>query len=319
MQVGRSNNTTKEVVMLTSIRGLPAASLSAGLLLVGAPAFASTQVSRSEAETLQPIDADLIAASMALDELPTGPVARSPDRLPDRASAPMSDEASPLAGDSGLTFSANTALTTQYRFRGVDLSGGEIAIQGGFDAAHSSGFYVGTWASSLDETTVGYGAVELDLYGGWTGAVAEGLTADVGFIAYTYPDAPAGDFDYYEIYGSLGFSLGPAATTVGVAYDPEQDGLDFGGLTRDNLYLYTDFSVAISSTPITLNAHLGYTDGSLTFTDDSKSFDWLLGATWALNGNFSASVAYIDAEEDIATGQFNPTRSAIVGTLSATF
>ncbi|MEL7217878.1 MAG: hypothetical protein AAGK01_05550, partial [Pseudomonadota bacterium] len=40
VQVGRSNNTTKEVVMLTSIRGLTAASLSAGLLLSAAPAFA---------------------------------------------------------------------------------------------------------------------------------------------------------------------------------------------------------------------------------------------------------------------------------------
>ena len=54
-----------------------------------------------------------------------------------------------------ITISANVAIASEYRFRGVDLSGGEIAVQGGFDLATNSGFYVGTWASSLDETTVG--------------------------------------------------------------------------------------------------------------------------------------------------------------------
>ena len=36
--------------------------------------------------------------------------------------------------DSGFTTSANVALTTDYRFRGVSLSGGDPAVQGGFDA-----------------------------------------------------------------------------------------------------------------------------------------------------------------------------------------
>ena len=119
-----------------------------------------------------------------------------------------------------ITISGNVALTSEYRFRGVDLSGGEIAIQGGFDLATNSGFYVGTWASSLDETTVGYGSTELDVYGGWSGEFASGLSADVGVIGYLYPDAGPGDFDYIEVYGSVGFALGPAEATVGVAYAP---------------------------------------------------------------------------------------------------
>ena len=74
---------------------------------------------------------------------------------------------SKVGGDSGITLSGNVALVTEYRFRGVDLSGGEIAIQGGVDLAHDSGFYAGTWASSLDEDTIGYGSTEVDVCGLW--------------------------------------------------------------------------------------------------------------------------------------------------------
>ena len=49
-----------------------------------------------------------------------------------------------------VTVSANVALTTDYRFRGVSLSAGDPAIQGGIDVGHESGFYVGTWASSIE-------------------------------------------------------------------------------------------------------------------------------------------------------------------------
>lgn len=238
-----------------------------------------------------------------------------------RAIMPVDPDAASHAGPlSGLTVSANVAVVSEYRFRGVNLSGGDPALQAGVDVTHSSGFYVGSWASTLDNDTVGYGALEVDLYGGWSGEVAEGLTANVGVMAYLYPDAPAaGDFDYYEIYGSLAFTLGPVSTTLGVAYDPKQNGLDFGGLKRDNLYTYTDVSVGIPTTPFTVSAHLGYTDGALSFDRDSKSWDWSLGVSMPIVGPLTASIAYVDAEEDVAAGAFNPTSSTVVAKLSARF
>lgn len=262
-----------------------------------------------------------LAASASLTFLTLAQPVFARDEAPiERAVDPEDlEDASQFAGSEDFTISGNLTLASEYRFRGVDLTNRDPAVQGGVDIGHTSGLYVGAWASNLDEATVGYGAVELDLYGGWSGPVAEGLVADIGFIAYTYPDAGAGNFDYYEVYGSLAFSLGPVSSKVGVAYDPKQDGLDFGGLTRDNLYLYTDLSSGISGTPITLNAHLGYTDGSLSFTQDSKSFDWLIGADVALGSNLTASVAYIDAEADVGIGQFNPTSSTVVLSLSTSF
>lgn len=211
---------------------------------------------------------------------------------------------------------ANVAITSEYRFRGVDLSGGELAIQGGVDVAHESGIYVGTWASSLDETTLGFGSTELDIYGGWSGDLAEGLSADVGAIAYLYPDAGPGDFDVFEFYGSLTYGLGPAEITTGVAYSPKQDSLG----STDNLYLYTDVGFGIPNTPLTLTGHLGYTDGFLTFTTDSKAFDWSIGAEAAIGGTpLTLGVAYTGAEGDIVAPAYDFVDDAFVITLSASF
>lgn len=300
--------------MLTSIRGLTAASLSAGLLLTAAPAFAA------EASDEVAISEDLIAASAALDNTAKQDEALLTTKVEDttieRATAPIDEAVSnDVGGDSGVSISGNIAFTSEYRFRGVDLSGGEFAVQGGFDVGLPGGIYVGTWASNLDEDTVGFGSTELDLYGGWSGDLTDGLSADVGVIAYLYPDAGPGDFDYIEFYGSLSVAIGPAGLTGGFAYAPDQDSLG----STDNLYFYTDLSVGIPDTPVTLNAHLGYTDGFLTFTDDSKAFDWSLGADVAA-GPLTFSAAYVGVEGDALVdpgGVF--TDDAFVLTVSASF
>lgn len=276
--------------MLTSNRGLFAATLLAGVALSAAPA---------SAETVDVLNNDEISVINL-----------------DRAAEPApSQKVNYAAGESAFEVTANAALVSEYRFRGVDLSGGDIAIQGGVDVAHSSGFYVGTWGSSLDEDTVGYGHTELDVYGGWSGDVSEGVSVDVGVLAYLYPNAGAGDFDYYEFYGSLGFAMGPAEATVGVAYAPDQDSLG----DTDNLYLYTDLGVSIPNTPLSVTGHVGYTDGFLTFTNDGDAFDWSIGLEAAVAGPVSVGVSYVEAEGDYLPGDYNFTDGAAVISLSASF
>lgn len=302
--------------MLTSIRGLSAATLSVGLFLTAAPALAD-DMSAEQINDAATVNPDLVAASVAL-EAGEGLSTRAP------AIQPIDDAtASEVVGDSGLTFSANVAFATEYRFRGVNLSDGEFAVQGGFDVSHSSGLYVGTWASNIDEQTVGYGSTEVDLYGGWGGNLTDAISADVGAIYYLYPDAPgvSGDTDYIEFYGSVSFSLASVSVTPGIAYAPDQSSLG----STDNLYLYTDVSVGIPDTPISLNAHVGYTDGFLTFTNDSKAWDWSVSADYALNDTFTLSAAYIGVEGDAANDLIQPdgdlvfTGDAFVATLSASF
>lgn len=272
------------------------------------------------------------------------------------ATPAMADE----IADSGISVSGNAAVVSDYRFRGVSLSDGNFAIQGGIDLAHESGFYLGTWGSSLasfDDTApfddgtgviqsydIGnYGALELDIYAGWSGEVASGITADVGVIYYLYPDAlnrsanqlfvagvpqfGAGgapvfagnyskfDTDYWETYASVGFTFGPAEATVGAAYAWDQDSL--GG--DDNLYLYTDVAVGIPSTPITVTGHVGYTDGFLTFTNDGDAFDFSIGADWAITDMLSIGVMWTGVEDDGNLGGGSNGDDNIVGTLSVSF
>ena len=214
----------------------------------------------------------------------------------------------------GVSVSANVALVTEYRFRGIDLSGGDIAVQGGVDVGLPAGFYVGTWASSIDGGA--YGHTELDVYGGWAGEFGN-VTTDVGVIMYVYPNAVAGDFDYVEFYGSVGVGLGPASVEVGVAYAPDQDSLG----STDNFYIYSDVGVGIPDTPVTITGHLGYTDGFLTYTTDGEALDWAIGAEAGISGTpLSVGIAYIGVEGD---GLIDPggvfTSDAVVGTLSASF
>jgi len=271
--------------MLTSIRGLTAATFVTGLALSAAPALADEAIVLDTAA--QSADFDRAVASY------------------------NAGEASNVSADAGFELSANVALVNDYRFRGVSLSGGELAIQGGFDVSHSSGLYVGTWASSLEED-LGYGSTELDIYGGWSGDLSEGISADIGLLYYAYFDAPAGDFDYLEAYSSLGFTFGPAEATVGVAYAWDQDSLG----DTDNLYIYTDLGMGIADTPLSVSAHLGYTDGFLTFTADGDAFDYSVGLDYAVTDTLSLGVAY--------TGMEGPsikdlTDDSIVVSLSASF
>ena len=218
---------------------------------------------------------------------------------------------------SGVTVSGNAAVVTDYRFRGVSLSGGDMAIQGGIDLGHDSGFYVGTWGSSIDGGA--YGSVELDLYGGWAGEVAPGVELDVGVLYYMYPNgAPGVDLDYWEPYASIGTTIGPVGATLGVAYAWEQDSL--GG--DDNLYLYTDFEIGLPTTPLTLTAHAGYTDGVLApplltgLSLDDSGFDWSVGLSATVLGALSVGVSYVGVEGPSVDGFTDDT---IVGTLSVAF
>lgn len=218
---------------------------------------------------------------------------------------------------SEIELSANATIATEYRFRGVSLSGGQMAVQAGFDAAHASGLYIGTWASSLEED-FGYGSTEGNIYGGFTTELTPGLALDVGMLLYFYADADDCNCDYWEPYASLSTALGPVEATLGVAYALDQASLDFGedGGNDDNLYIYTDLGFGIPETPISFSAHLAYTDGSLSVDDDGDNFDWSIGGSVSVLGKFDVGVAYVGVGgSDVK----NFTDDAIVGTLSASF
>ncbi|MFC4254514.1 hypothetical protein GRI97_03695 [Altererythrobacter xixiisoli] len=225
-----------------------------------------------------------------------------------------------MAQESDISLSANAAVVTQYRFRGVDRSGGDIAVQGGVDASHTSGFYVGAWASSLDDDSFQRGDVELDIYGGWSGEIRNGLTVNAGVMAYLFPDAKQAQValtgrNVIELYGSLAYTLGPAQAKLGTHWAPAQDSIG----RQDNLYLYGELSSSVPGTPVTLTGRLGYTDGPVTYTDEGDAFDWSIAASVALDRRFSVGVSYVGAQGDYLPGEYRFTRDAVLGSLSVNF
>ena len=220
------------------------------------------------------------------------------------------------APPSEITVTGNVALTTDYRFRGVSLSNGDPAIQGGITVAHASGVYVGAWSSSIHGGDV-FGDQELDLFGGWSGEVTPGVTLDAGLLYYVYPSGHVGKANYFEPYASVAGTVGPATVKVGVAYDWKQDSLG----NDDNLYVYGNVDVGVPSTPLTISAHVGYTDGPLApdilagFFDDT-GFDYSIGASATIYGPLSLSVSYIGVGSHTVDSLTDDT---VVATLTASF
>ena len=195
------------------------------------------------------------------------------------------------ASASAQEVSANVAMTTDYRFRGASLSDEAIAIQGGFDLAFESGFYAGTWGSSIEP--VGNSEMELDFYAGYGGSLNEALSYDIGVIGYFYPGAE--DVAYGEVYGSLTGMVGLFETTGTIAYAPEQDNLG----DDDNLYLNLSGSAPIGESGLSLSLGIGYETGAFGDLDgdgDDK-IDWTIGVGGSAYG-VDWSLAYIDTSED---------------------
>ena len=220
--------------------------------------------------------------------------------------ASMLVAASPFAAaemESPHSFSANAALTTDYIFRGFTQTNEQAAIQGGFDYAHTSGFYAGVWGSSLEfnenksraaagEAPVDEATIEIDLYGGFASEFANGTGWDVGVLYYWYPGSEDSlDYDFVEVYGGLShaFSDVPLEPTAGVtvSFSP-----DFFGSTGDAVYV--DGSLDLS---LPAGFGLGFHVGSQSIDEGDDYVDWKVGVSNNLAG-FDLELAYYDTDVD---------------------
>ncbi len=92
------------------------------------------------------------------------------------------------APEPDYTLSYNVGVVTDYRYRGISQSRLKPALQGGADFAHKSGFYLGTWASTIKwiKDAGGGAGAEWDIYGGYKGTAGP-IGYDVGVLRYQYP------------------------------------------------------------------------------------------------------------------------------------
>lgn len=95
--------------------------------------------------------------------------------------AAMADGASPH------TITGNVGFTSDYVFNGISQNYRTPALQGGFDYAHSSGLYLGTWASNISGNQYTNASMEWDVYGGYNGKVSDDLGYNIGLMQVFYP------------------------------------------------------------------------------------------------------------------------------------
>lgn len=220
----------------------------------------------------------------------------------------------------------NVGVVSDYRVRGIAQTSFDPAIQGGIDFTHKSGIYLGTWASNVkwvkELNGATQGSVEVDLYGGYRGAIDSSLSFDVGAINYRYPGNdsgvggawPAGTFanaNTVEVYGALTYKI--------VTFKYNRSVGNFLGNLDSSGSQYFDLSAAFDlGQSFTLTPHVGrqlianqpgdmgnYSDIALTL---SKDFGNGLVATAAGMGTNANKTFYTDTN-----GKFLGKSALVVG------
>lgn len=196
--------------------------------------------------------------------------------LPALAATPAlaQDEAKPL----DISFSLTGV--SDYRFRGVSLSDKDPAIQPQLALEHQSGFYASVWGSNIADN--GGDDIEIDLTAGFSRDVGS-INLNAGVVYYLYPGAS--DFNYVELLGSVGSSVGKGNVAVNVAYAPSQNNIG----SEDNIYVGVSGSHPVGD-KLTLNASFGIEDGA--FADNKK--DWSIGADFDAGHGIVIGAKYID-------------------------
>jgi uncharacterized protein (TIGR02001 family) len=184
-----------------------------------------------------------------------------------------------------FTFTGNAAVVNDYRYRGISQTRFKPALQIGADLAHTSGAYVGAWATNIKwiKDFGVDGGLELDLYGGYKTEIAKDFTVDVGALRYQYTGNKLGSVMGYananttELYVAATYGV----TTLKVSRAMTDLFGNLGSMGQSSKgSTYIDLSAAIDvGGGITFTPHVGrqnvenipvasYTDYSVTLSKE---------------------------------------------------
>lgn len=186
------------------------------------------------------------------------------NNAPAEPAAPAAPSASPLT--------LNVGLGTDYRYRGISQTRLKPALSAGADYTHASGWYVGTWLSSIRwiKDAGGRAPIEWDIYGGYRGTAGP-LSYDLGVLRYQYPGHDLGvSPNTTEVYGALSWKVFTAkyshatSNLFGFANSQGSGYLDLSAnialsdgwsvvphigrqwLRRNSAYSYTDYALMLN-------------------------------------------------------------------------
>ena len=191
-----------------------------------------------------------------------------------------------------VSVSGNAAIQTDYVWRGMTQNSGDTSVNVGLDADLGSGFYVGTWAATVD---FGNGhTLEHDYYGGYAFELG-GIGIDIGTIQVTYNGTT--DVDFSENYVALSLPM-----NIGLHYSEGDELGDYMELSysRD----VGDGSLAISYGD--MDSSTGNADGGSNTT---------IGYSMAA-GDFTVDISYSDFSGDTNANGTMADQDALVLTIS---
>jgi uncharacterized protein (TIGR02001 family) len=217
-----------------------------------------------------------------------------------------SAQSAPAPAPATSPITANVTVTNDYRYRGISQSNFKPAIQGGFDYAHESGFYIGNWNSSISwisdanstngavsgrgtSNTSVSAPVEMDFYAGFKKElIGAGFASDIGVLQYYYPTS--GVFNTI----SPGYFVNPNTTEIYAAQN-----FTFGALTG-----FVKFSYAVSTLFGNPNSQGSYYP-DLTLNYDTGIWGLTLNGHVGyqyIAGNFKTAATYYNAADTIPNG-----------------
>jgi uncharacterized protein (TIGR02001 family) len=213
--------------------------------------------------------------------------------------------------------SFNVSVASDYRYRGYSQTRLQPALQGGADYTNNpTGFYLGTWASTIKWTkdAGGGGDIEWDIYGGKRGEIVKDVSYDVGVLNYIYPSNglnPSANTS--EVYGQVGY--GPAYAKYSYAVT------NLFGFVDSKKSGYLDIGANIDvAEGLVLNLHAGHQ--SVKNNSAFSYTDWKVGVTKDF-GVVSASLALIGIDSKAYVGPApdfkNLGKNSLVLTVTKTF
>ena len=201
------------------------------------------------------------------------------------------------------SISANVAIVSDYRFRGLSLSNRHAALQGSVDLATPGGWFVGTGGSTI--ANYGGAHLEVDLYGGRSGAAAG---FDYAFTAYGYIYPGGHGVSYGEAQTALSRAVGPLTLGIDAAFSPHQR-----HTASRNVYAGISAAAPIPATPLTLTLRGGYEDG---FYDAKKDWEARIGYERA---HLAVSAAVLGTDRGTRRVLGSAAVTALVLSAAATF
>jgi uncharacterized protein (TIGR02001 family) len=213
---------------------------------------------------------------------------------------PAFAEDAPAAPASPITY--NIGAVSDYVFRGLTQTTHAPAIQGGIDYAHSSGFYLGAWASNIkwikDSGALASGdaPLELDTYFGIRNAIVGDLGYDVGYVRYNYgvtggpiPTDGFNNADTAEVYVAATYKFLSLKYSYSLL-----DGFLTVPATKGTNYIDLSANYPVGDSGVTLGAHYGkqtFIGTTQSGGNDLSYADYKLSVTKDFSG-YAVGLAY---------------------------